>query len=63
MAKPKPFPAELFITREEEGTDDEFLCSHLTAEETAMPDEVRRVARYVLETELQVRTKVIVEVE
>lgn len=58
MSRPRTFPAEIYITVEELGTDDEFFQVNLKEEETAVVGQKRRVGRYMLHEVLRVSTKV-----
>jgi hypothetical protein len=58
--KQKNYPKELFVIRENEGSEDEYLNTTETAEETAELGKKKRVARYVLEDVITVEGKAIV---
>lgn len=54
----KKLPKELYVFRENEGTQDEFLITHETAHDAADLSENRIVGRYVLEETLEVSAMV-----
>jgi len=55
------FPKELFVTKEDEGTEDEFLSAHTDASDAAVIGETRVVGHYILKSALVVETNVSVE--
>jgi hypothetical protein len=54
MSRPKSFPTEIFVTSEEEGTDDAYKQVHERAEDAAELQNTKRVGRYLLAEILKV---------
>lgn len=53
------FPDQIFVSQEQQGTEDEWLQVNKTVDETAIIGEKKRIGRYVLHEVLTVETKVI----
>jgi len=54
MSRPKSFPTEIFVTSENEGTENAYKQVHETAEATAEINTRKRVGRYLLAEILKV---------
>jgi hypothetical protein len=54
MSRPKSFPTEIFVTSENEGTEDAYKQVHETAQESAELNTTKRVGRYLLAEILKV---------
>jgi hypothetical protein len=55
MSRSKTFPIEIFVTSENEGTEDHYKQVHETAELAADLHETKRVGRYLLAEILKVK--------
>ena len=61
MGRPRTFPAELYVTVEQEGAGDEYLQTHPTLESAASLEKELRVGRYMLHEVITIGTKVVVK--
>lgn len=59
MGRLHPFPAEIFLTVEEEGTENEFFLVHMDTTSTAEIGKERHVGRYMLDETLRIGTKIV----
>lgn len=60
MANRKQFPAEIYLTIEEEGTENEYLQVHTTPDTAAKVGEAVRTGRYMLHETVEVNAQVTV---
>ena len=59
MSRPRTFPSEIYLTVEQQGTNDEYFQYHLSLEDSAVLGNDVRVGRYMLHEVITIGTKVI----
>ena len=59
MARPRTFPAEIYVSVEEEGTEEQYFQVHTEADTAAEIGVKRRIGRYMLHETQTVEGKVV----
>ena len=61
MTRPRTFPSEVYMTIENQGSDNEFYDPKLSLEECGDLGEQVRVGRYMLHKVITIDTKIVVK--